>query len=281
MSEQPDQPIRKVPAARGLAWVSGSWELVRRQPLRLLLISLFFQFFLGFSQADALGLLVLLCLPVLSAGMLHAFFLVERGEKPMLAVLFMPFTVKKSVSRLLLLGGLVMVLGLLVVSLVLAGQMLDIDPELLSRIEQGDLDALQLIDPQMIESAIMAMAVAAAISGTITYFSVPLIWFRQQAVGSAVITGLKALGRNWRPLLVIGVVLGLLAVPVVFIFGFFYLSALSDGSASSWLAFLLLLLGPMFQLLLFGTQYLAFRDIFGLDKTTAGQGSKVADQLVA
>jgi len=281
MSEQPDQPIRKVPAARGLAWVSGSWELVRRQPLRLLLISLFFQFFLGFSQADALGLLVLLCLPVLSAGMLHAFFLVERGEKPMLAVLFMPFTVKKSVSRLLLLGGLVMVLGLFLVSLVLAGQMLDIDPELLSRIEQGDLDALQLIDPQMIESAIMAMAVAAAISGTITYFSVPLIWFRQQAVGSAVITGLKALGRNWRPLLVIGVVLGLLAVPVVFIFGFFYLSALSDGSASSWLAFLLLLLGPMFQLLLFGTQYLAFRDIFGLDKTTAGQGSKVADQLVA
>jgi len=203
MSEQPDQTIRKVPAARGLAWVSGSWELVRRQPLRLLLISLFFQFFLGFSQADALGLLVLLCLPVLSAGMLHAFFLVERGEKPMLAVLFMPFTAKRSVSRLLLLGGLVMVLGLLVVSLVLAGQMLDIDPELLSRIEQGDLDARQLIDPQMIESAIMAMAVAAAINGTITYFSVPLIWFRQQAVGSAVVMGLKALGRNWRPLLVI------------------------------------------------------------------------------
>ena len=54
MSEQPQQPIRKVPAARGLAWLSGSWELVRRQPLRLLLISLFFQFFLGFSQADVL-----------------------------------------------------------------------------------------------------------------------------------------------------------------------------------------------------------------------------------
>ena len=99
MSDQPTQPIRKVPAARGLAWFSGSWELVRRQPLRLLLISLFFQFFLGFSQADVLGLLVILCLPVLSAGMLHAFFLVERGEKPMLAVLFMPFTAKKSVSK--------------------------------------------------------------------------------------------------------------------------------------------------------------------------------------
>ena len=281
MSEQEAQPIRKIPAARGLAWVSGSWELVRRQPLRLLLISLFFQFFLSFSQADALGLLVILCLPVLSAGMLHAFFLVERGEKPMLAVLFLPFTAKKSVSRLLLLGGAVMVLGLLLVSLILSGQMAVIDPEILTRIEQGDLDALQLVDPQMMENAIIAMAIAAAISGSITYFSVPLIWFKNQGMGISVTMGLRALGRNWRPLLLIGILLGLLAVPIVLLFGSFYLSALTDGTASTWLAFLLLLLWPMFQLLLFGTQYMAFRDIFGLDETTTGHGKKAADQLVA
>ena len=85
MNENPQQPYRKVPAARGLAWVAGSWELFKRQPLRLLLISLFFQFFLSFSQIQAIGLLVILFLPVLSAGMLHAFMLVEHGEKPMLA----------------------------------------------------------------------------------------------------------------------------------------------------------------------------------------------------
>lgn len=282
MSERPVPPsIRKLPAVRGLAWVSGSWELFKRQPLRLLLVSLFFQFFLSFSQAGALGLLVILCLPVLSAGMLHAFFLVERGEKPMLAVLFIPFTAKKSVSKLLLLGGVVMVLGLLLVSLVLAGQMMDIDPEILSRIEQGDLDALQLIDPQIMENAVIAMAIAAAVSGSITYFSVPLIWFRNQGTGSAVLTGLRALVRNWRPLLMIGLLLGLLAVPIVLLFGSFYLSALNNGAASSLLAFLLLLLGPMFQLLLFGTQYLAFRDIFGIDEAAAGTGKNAADQLVA
>jgi len=281
MSDHPPQAFRKLPAARGLAWISGSWQLVRRQPLRLLLISLFFQFFLSFSQADALGLLVILCLPVLSAGMLHAFFLVEQGEKPMLAVLFLPFTAKKSVSQLLLLGGIVMVLGLLLVSLVLAGQLIDIDAEILSRIEQGDLDALQLIDPQIMQNAIMSMALAAAVSGTITYFSVPLIWFKKQGVGSSVITGLKALARNWRPLLVIGVVLGLVAVPIALLFGSFYLSALSGGTVSTWLAFLLLLLGPLFQLLLFGTQYLAFRDIFGVDDALAGPGKKADDQLVA
>jgi hypothetical protein len=37
----------------------------------------------------------------------------------------------------------------------------------------------------------------------------------------------------------------------------------------------------MFQLLLFGTQYMAFRDIFGLDEAAAEHGKKSADQLVA
>jgi hypothetical protein len=213
--------------------------------------------------------------------MLHAFLVVEQGQKPMLTVLFMPFTTKGSVSRLLLLGGVVLVLGVLVVSMVLAGQLMDVDPEILSQIEQGDLDALQLIDPQILESTIVAMAIAAAISGSITYFSVPLIWFKKQAVGFSIFTGLKAMARNWRPLLVIGLVLGMLAVPIVLLFGSFYLSALSEGTASTFLTFLLLLLGPMFQLLLFGTQYLAFRDIFGLDESAAGGKKRVADQLVA
>jgi len=281
MNESQQQSFRKVPAARGLAWVSGSWELFRRQPLRLLLISLFFQFFLSFSQADALGLLVILCLPVFSAGMLHAFLVVEQGRKPILAVLFMPFTTKGSVSRLLLLGALVMVLGILVVSMVLAGQLMDIDPEILKQIEQGDLDALQLIDPQILENTIVAMAIAAAISGSISYFSVPLIWFKKQAVGFSVVVGLRAMARNWRPLLVIGLVLGVLAVPIILLFGSFYLSALSEGTASTFLTFLLLLLGPLFQLLLFGTQYLAFRDIFGLDEATPGDVNATDDQLVA
>jgi hypothetical protein len=244
------------------------------------MISLFFQFLQSFSKTGALGLVVVLCLPVLSAGLLQAFFLAERGEKPMLAVLFMPFTAKRSIGSLVLLGAVAMVVALLFVTLVLAGQMVDIDPDIIVRIEQGDLDALALIDPQVLETAVLSMALGAAISGMLTYFSVPLIWFRNQKMGSALIMGLKGLGRNWKPLLVIGLMLGLLAVPIVLLFGSFYLSALSEGTASTLLGFLLLLLGPMFQLLLFGSQYLAFRDIFGLDETTATT-QKPEDQLVA
>ena len=280
MSVQTPQLIRKLPAARGLAWLSGSWGLFKRQPIRLLLISLFFQFFLSFSQTGALGLVVILCLPILSAGLLHAFFLVEHGQKPMLAVLFTAFGAKGSTGQLLLLGAVAMALALLIVSLAMAGQMLDIDPDIIVRIEQGDLDALQLIDPQVLESAVLAMGLGAAISGTITYFSIPLIWFRKHKMGSALLTGLKGLGRNWKPLVVVGILLGVLAVPIVLLFGSFYLSAISEGTASSLLAFLLLLLGPMFQLLLFGSQYLAFRDIFGLDETVATV-DKTKNQLVA
>ena len=272
--------IRKLPAARGLAWVSGSWELFKRQPVRLLLISLFFQFMLSFSQTGALGLVVILCLPVLSAGLLHAFFLVEHGGKPMVAVLFKPFTSRESIGALLLLGAVTMALALLVVSAVLTGPVLEIDPDILVRIEQGDLDALQLIDPQMMQSAVLGMALGAAVSGTITYFAIPLIWFRKRPMGGALLAGLKALGSNWKPLLVIGLFLGLLAVPIILLLGSFYLSALSSGAGSSVLAILLLVIGPMFQLLLFGSQYLAFRDIFGLDDTTFPVEKK-GDQLVA
>ena len=281
MNEQKGLPIRKLPAARGLAWVSGSWKLVRRQPLRLLLIALFFQFFLGFSQAQLVGLIVILCLPVLSAGMLHAFYMAEMGERPLLAVLFLPFTARNSVGPLILLGAIVMAVGLLVVSLGLAGQMVDLDPEILSRIEQGDLEAVQLIDPQIIESAFIALAIGAAISGSITYFAVPLIWFRKQGVGASIVMGLRGLGRNWKPLLVLGLFMGIVAVPIGLLFASFYLSVLDGGVVSSLLAFLLLVLGPMFQLLLFGTQYMAFRDIFGLDESATGSGNKPDNQLVA
>lgn len=281
MNNQVPPSIHKLPAARGLAWLSGSWGLIKRQPIRLLLIGLFFQFFLSFSQMQAVGLLVIIALPILSAGMLHAFFLVEQHEKPMLVVLFMPLVARKGVSSLLLLGGIVIVLSLLFVSFSLAGPMMEIDPEVLSRIEQGDLEAIQLVDPQVLENAVLAMAAGAAISGCITYFAIPLIWFRHLGVGQALVMGLKGMGRNWRPLLVIGILLGILAVPIVLLFGSLYLSALSDGGSSSLLAFLLLLLGPLFQLMLFGTQYLAFRDIFGLEVPRSGQAVNKGDQLVA
>ncbi len=276
-----EQSLRKLPGVRGLAWFTGSWTLLRRQPFRLLLISLFLQVLLSFSQTQALGLLVLLCLPALSAGMLQAFHEVESDKKPLLATLFLPFTSMSRTSRLLLLGALVMALGLLVVTLILSGQVVSLDVDTINRIEKGDLEAIGLLDPALIENAIMAMAIGTAISGSITYFAAPLIWFKEQSTGRAVVLGLKALALNWRPLLLVGLLLGLLAAPIAVLLASFYLSAINGASGSLWLGVLMLVLGPLFQLLLFGTQYLAFRDIFGLRTPNKNPADDAGNQLVA
>lgn len=281
MTAGPDQSPRRLPAARGLAWLAGSWALLKREPLRLFFVSLFLQLLLSLSQAQALGVLVVLCLPALSAGMLQAFNVVECGRKPMLAVLFSPFTSRVQAGRLLLLGGLVILVGVLVVSLVLSGSVLQLAPDTVSRIESGDVDAIGKLDPKLIEHTIMAMALGAAITGSITYFAVPLIWFSHRSSGSAVILGLKALGRNWKPLLVLGLAIGALALPLALLFSVSYVSVLNSGAKPSWLALLMLLLGPLFQLLLFGTQYLAFRDIFGLEVRQEDPANGADDQLVA
>lgn len=271
----------KLPATHGVVWLTSAWALIRTQTIRLLLISLFFQFFLSFANAGLLGLLVVLCLPVLSAGMLHSIRLADTGQKPRLALLFIGFSNGKSLSKLLLLGAIVMVTGFLIVTLVMSGQVMNIDPEILIRIEQGDLDAIQAIDPQIIKNAMFAMALGAATSGTLTYFAVPLIWFRDDSVGQSIFVGLAAMARNWRPLLVVALLLGLVVAPIGLLFGFFFMSSLQGSVISSVLAFLILLFVPLFQLLVFTTQYLAFRDIFNM-KTDQDQSSEGAgDQLVA
>ena len=284
-NNNPDSPsslkFSVLPAARGVAWLGLAWTMLRTQALRLLLISLFFQFFLSFAQAGMLGLVVILCLPVLSAGMLHSLHSVDLGKRPILMMLFAGFSNSRSLSKLLLLGAIVMIIGLLVVTLVMSGQVMNLDPDLLARIEQGDLDAIQSIDPQVIKNAMFAMLIGAAISGTLTYFAIPLIWFKDIKVGQAILLGLSAMAKNWRPLLVLGVLLGLIAIPLGLLFGIFYFAALKGGVASSVMAFLILLFGPLFQLLVFSTQYVAFRDIFRLEVKADGDEQAGKSQLVA
>lgn len=270
-----------LPAARAVAWLGLAWTILKAQALRLLLISLLFQFFLSFAQAGMLGLVVILCLPVLSAGMLHSLESVDAGKKPMLKMLLAGFSNSRSLSKLLLLGAIVMIIGLLVVTLVMSGQVMNLDPDLLARIEQGDLDAIQSIDPQVIKNAMFAMLIGAAISGTLTYFAVPLIWFKDVKVGQAILLGLTAMAKNWRPLLFLGVLLGFIAMPLGLLFGIFYFAALQGGAASSVMAVLILLFGPLFQLLVFSTQYVAFREIFSFEAKPDGGQQVAENQLIA
>ena len=62
---------RIVPPSHGFAWMVQSLSLIRLQAGRLVLIGLLMQLILGLSQLPLIGLLIMLSVPGLTAGLLH------------------------------------------------------------------------------------------------------------------------------------------------------------------------------------------------------------------
>jgi hypothetical protein len=288
-----DLQIRVLPARYGLAWLAQSLVLVKAQPARLLFLTVLIQLILGLAQIPVLGLFIVLAMPAFSAGLLHGFQLVSVGQVPSPNILFMPLTSNPRTGRLLALGALMFVTGILCMTLMLSGTENFLDAELLARIEQGDLDALASIDPSVISRMILAVLVGVSVSGTLGYFAIPLIWFRHEKMTTAVITGLKALFINWKPFTLLALGLMALLIPVALVVGFLYQTSSSAGGLSFVLLGLVMLITLGFQLAIFGTQFCSFRDIFGQDDETEpgleqdddgpGQDSKGGDdgQLLA
>ena len=195
--------MKTVPASRGLAWFTGSLLLFRSQFSRLLLIGLVLQFLMGASQAGIVGFLVLLAIPALTAGVMQSLFMAERGYKPPLITLFCAFSSSAKVSRLFLLGVIMIAIAMLTAGAILAGGVGDLDPAILTRLEQGDIEALNLADPAMLERIILSLLAGVMISGTLVYFAVPLVWFLDKPTGTAILAGLAGMIRNWAAFLVL------------------------------------------------------------------------------
>jgi hypothetical protein len=151
---------------------------------------------------------------------------------------------------------------------------------LLERIEQGDLEAVASLNQESLGRMALALLIGVAVSGTLSYFAIPLIWFRNCKLGAALTTGLRALIVNWQAFLVLGLGLVLVLVPVALASGFLFAVSGPPGLATAVVMGLVMALLLLFQLMLFGTQYCAFRDIFGL-AAAAAQPVDDEDQLVA
>lgn len=276
--------IRVLNARAGLAWLAKGIELVRAQPARLLLLTVLMQAVLGLSQVPLLGLLVILAVPGLSAGLLQAFHMVEAGQRPPLSVLFAPLASGPRTGRLLALGALMFAAGMLSVSLMLGFGGGGLDPEVLARIEQGDMEALTMLDPGFLFRIAMALAVAVSVTGVISYLSIPLIWFSGMRVLAALAIGLRAMAVNWKPFLMLGLGLGALLIPVVLVMGLVFRMAGSSAGGSLLIFALMLLVVLLFQLAVFGTQFCAHQAIFGTSPPAAeppAPGSGDDGQLVA
>jgi len=262
--------VRRVSAANGFAWLLQSLTLLRLQTTRLLLIALLMQLVLGLTQLPLIGLLIVISVPGLGAGLLEAFHLAARGQRPDLRTLFRPLASGAHNGRLLAMGALVFAIGVVSMSLLLSGSEELMDPALVQQIEQGDLDALASLNQASLARMAMAFLVGVAVSGTLSYFAIPLIWFRGYKLGAALLAGLRALVVNWLPFLALSLGLALLFVPVAVVSGLLFGVVASGGLMSAIAMGLIMVLLLLFQLLLFGTQYCAFRDIFGVpDAATA------------
>lgn len=254
---------------------------MRAQPGRLLFLAVLLQLVLGLARVPLIGFFIIIAMPALSAGLLQAFNMIAAGQRPASTVLFVPLAAGPKTGRLLLLGALMVVVGIVAVSLLLAGSESTLDPELVARIEQGDTQALAELDPDLLLRIFGAIAVGVSLSGTLSFMAIPLLWFRDWKLGAALISGIRALFVNWRPFTVLGLGLAALLTPVALALAMLFPVAGTGGVFSLLLLGSIVLVALAFQVLVFGVQYCSFRDIYGLDVPLAGAGSGADDQLLA
>lgn len=280
MALPPEKPFRVLPASHGTAWLVQSLGLLRMQAGRLLFIAVLMQILLGLVQVPLLGIFVILAIPALSAGILEAFNQTQRGSAPRVHLLFVALASGRHRGRFFLLGALIVAVSIVCVSFVL-GSTTEIDEALLLRLQQGDLAALEELDPTFMTRLFFAFLISMAIGGTMTFFSVPLVWFRDHKLGRALGEGLKALVANWRPMLVLGLGLIVVFLPVSLLMMLFVQLTVLGGLAGMLGMGLVMMLLLLFQLLLFGTQYCSFREIFDLETEATPEPAQEEGQLLA
>lgn len=280
MEGPPEKSFRVLPPSRGFAWLGQSVAILRFQAGRLLFLAVLMQVIISLVQVPILGLFVLLSVPALNAGILEAFHQAGRGQPPQVSLLFAPLASSRHRARFLLMGGLILLISVVCVTFVL-GSTTEIDEALLMRLQQGDMAALDEIDPTFIQRLMASFLISVAISGTVTFFSIPLVWFLGRGLGRSIAEGLRALMANWKPMLGLGLVLLAVFLPVSLLLMLFMQLALAGGLLGTLGMGLVLMVVLMFQLLLFGTQYCSFREIFGLETPEPEEAQASDDQLVA
>jgi hypothetical protein len=253
-----------MPFSQGLAWLLQSLALIRMQAGRLFLIAIFMQLMLGLTRLPIIGLLAILAVPALTAGILEAFHVTARGGAPRVALLFLPLTRAGRVGKLFGAGAVIFALGVVSVALVLTGMEDMPAPEILTRIEQGDVQAIAELAPGTLARMMMAFLVGISVSGTISYFSIPLIWFGKRRLLAALAEGLRALLVNWKPFVFLAAGLTAVLLPLAVATGILLGLAASGGLMSGVSMAVIMILLLAFQMLVFGTQYCAYRDIFGV-----------------
>jgi hypothetical protein len=247
--------VQSVKAARGVFWVVDGLRNVARQPLMWVGVTvLLLTIDTVLLVVPAVGrLLWLFFVPVLAAGLLYAAREAERGREIEFGHVFQGFQDSHISKRLLLLGGMIVLLSLLAgfilvfVAIVESG---GVDPTTLAVAMSGRV--VSVISVVVMVVAVLIVAVAA--------YAVPLIMFAGSTIISALRLSFLTCIRNIVPLLVFGLAYVLLvlavSIPVVFAVSM----AMGKGviSVLTATAILLLILVPITS----SAWYASYRDCF-------------------
>ena len=271
----------KLPFGRGRFWLEQALQLIRSELFRLVLLCLILQLVTLMFQAGVLFLLFWLMVPVFTAGMLQAMHLARQGVRPPYLTVFAAFSQGPRLVPLLLLGAIM--LGLIFVSMIVAISSIlpQLNPEVLERMQMGDPEAVLDMDPAFLQRVLLALAFGFLAGAAISYFAVPLIWFNQRGLGSAMWEGLRVLGRQWRPLVVLGLLLALIALPVMLLNSMAMSAVMLGGERMILVELLAGMASLAYQLVMFSTLYVAFSDIYSLTGQPERPESTPDDQLVA
>lgn len=269
--------MKRVPAGKAFSWFAASFSLMRSQFYRLLLIGLILQFLTGFSQAGPLGILFVLAIPALTAGVLQAMHVVSGGRVPPVLTLFVAFQSSRKLLRLFMLGFVLLSAGFVAAGGAMSGTLESLDPDILAAIERGDIRALQSADPQVIQRLAVSVLLGLTVSGVLAFFTIPLLWFSGLPLGRALVSGLSAILFNLPAFLLLVLGLVALAMPV----GLLLSLLLSMAAGSTVMTLLMLLVIVTYQLVFLGAQYCAFRDIFGIESGQVPGPAEQDDQLLA
>ncbi|NKI35840.1 hypothetical protein HFP89_11765 [Wenzhouxiangella sp. XN79A] len=270
MSTEPR--ILRADFADGVRWLTGGADLLARDGGLMMRVAAWLVVITLLQAVPVIGVpLLVLISPALTAGMLGIFRRLDEGAAGRPDQLFDGFREARVRSRLLVLGGFLL-LGVLGAVMTLGAWLAP----------QMDLQALSALmnDPQAMESdpdrlfalfegvnLFGGLALGAVVIGLVLgglYFAVPLVFFWNWPVMAALLWSLRAVLVNWRAFLGFAlVVLGLF-----FALGFVFLLtagllALAFGPAGDFVGQLLSVLVSLFvQLLMAAAQWRAFRQLF-------------------
>ncbi|MFO7762587.1 MAG: BPSS1780 family membrane protein [Wenzhouxiangellaceae bacterium] len=264
--------IRKASFGDGAGWLIGGGELLGRGGSALMRVVLVLLVISLIQIVPLIGTLVLLLIsPALTAGMLNVFRSVEQGVPPGAETVLAGLRDPGRRGPLLMLGAF-FIIGVFAaiggLSAWLAPQM-DLqalaefmnDPEALDNNPEQFLALFEGVN--VFGGLLLAVVVLAAVLGGL-YFAVPLVFFWNWPVFTALVWSLRALLINWLAflgfgLVVIGVFL-LAGITFAFISG---IIALALGTAGAFIAQLLSMALSLFlQLLVAAAQWRSFIQVF-------------------